>query len=345
MLLLQQELYKQGEKHLSAYDMMKLLKPLKNDGEHAWLYDVSNSTLKIICQDLANAYDTFFKKKHGLPKLKSRKKSKPNFPVRECIYFKDRVVMIEKVGKVKYKTDFDLPKGKGFKFINPRVSYVLGKWMLTFSMECENQALELTDKSMGIDLGIKELAVVALVDEHLVFHNINKSKKIRMLQNKLKHMQRSVSRKYEVSKLRTGMYGKTANILKDEDKVRKIYKRISNIRSNYIHQTTHGLISLLPKRVVMEDLNIVGMMKNRHLSKAIAEQNFSEFIRQMKYKCEWNGIEFIQVGRFYPSSKTCSNCGNIKQDLKLKDRVFKCECGLEIDRDFNAALNLSRYEV
>ena len=132
--------------------------------------------------------------------------------------------------------------------------------------------------------------------------------------------------------------------MRAETNLRKLHIRLANIRSNYLHQTTHSLIKLLPKRVVTEDLNVTGMMKNKHLSKAIQEQCFAEFIRQMRYKCEWNGIEFIQADRFYPSSKTCSRCGNVKTNLRLKDRVYVCdECGFTIDRDYNAAVNLSRY--
>ena len=344
MLAKQEELYKAGEKHLSAFSMINLLKPLKNDGEHDWLYDVSNTSLQIVCQDLQKSYDGFFKKRTGFPKFKSRKRSKPNFPIRESVYFKDeRFVVIEKIGKVKFKTDFVLPIGRGRKFSNPRISSVNDKWILSFGMESENQAPVLTDKSMGIDLGVKDLAVAEFDGEPKVFHNINKSKRMKVLKRKLTHTQRAISRKYE-SNRKGNAYVKTRNIEKTEDKLRRIHARIANIRSNYIHQTTHSLVSLLPKRVVMEDLNVVGMMKNRHLSKAISEQCFNEFIRQMEYKCEWNGIEFIQVGRFYPSSKRCSCCGEIKTNLKLSDRIYKCEsCGTVIDRDYNAAINLSRY--
>lgn len=134
--------------------------------------------------------------------------------------------------------------------------------------------------------------------------------------------------------------------MREEEKLRKIYAKIANIRENYIHQITHSLIFMLPQRVVMEDLNISGMMKNKHLSKAITEQCLHKFIRQMKYKCEWNGIEFVQADRFFPSSKTCSGCGCVKSDLKLSDRIYICnDCGLVIDRDYNAAVNLSRYVV
>lgn len=343
MLDYQQKSHEVGEKHLSAFSMIKRLTPLKNDGEHDWLYGVSNSSLKYVCQDLGKAYDGFFRKRSGFPKFKSRKRSKPAFPVRETIWFSDHDVTVEKIGKVRYKTDFDIPFGRGHKFSNPRISNVNGKWLLSFGMECENQAPQLTDKRMGIDLGVKDLAIAEFSGEKIVFHNINKSQKVRALKKRLKHLQRSISRKYEANRIGK-RYVKTNNIAREEDKLRRLYTRISNIRTNYIHQCTHALVSRLPSAVIMENLNVAGMMKNRHLSKAIQEQCFHEFIRQMRYKCEWNGIKFIQVGRFYPSSKTCSCCGSLKSNLKLSDRTYKCDrCGAVIDRDYNAAINLSRY--
>lgn len=344
MLALQQQLYKDGEKHLSRFDTINLLKPLKQEEDKSWLKNVANTSLCVVCSDLAKAYDTFFKKQGGFPKFKSRKRSKSNFPTRyDALWFSEIYANIEKIGKVTYKTDRELPLGKGNKFTNPRVSYQNGKWMLSFGMECENQAHTLTDKPMGIDLGIKETMIVAYGNEQIVFHNINKSRKIRLLKKQMRHLQRSISRKYEANR-QGNKYIKTKNIEREEEKLRKMYARLTNIRSNYNHQCTHKLISLLPSRVVMEDLNVQGIMKNKHLSKAIAEQCFYEITRQMKYKCEWNGIPFMQVGRFYPSSKTCSCCGCIKSDLKLSDRTYVCkECGLVIDRDFNAAINLQRY--
>ena len=344
MLSEQEKLYDLGERHLSAFDMINLLKPLKNDGEHEWLYEVSNTSLQIACQDLDKAYKSFFKKQSGFPKFKSRKRSKPNYPICATgFYFSEGKVQIQKLGKVKYKTDFDLPQGRDAKFSNPRISFINGKWILTFGMECENQTPELTEKRVGIDLGIKDLAVMAIDNESAVFHNINKSRSVRKLKRKIIYLQRSISRKYEQNRV-GNKYFKTNNILRQEIKLRRLHARLSNIRSNYIHQCTHYIVSKLPCRVVMEDLNVSGMMKNEHLSKAIQEQCFFEFIRQMKYKCEWNGIEFIQVSRFYPSSKTCSNCGCIKHDLKLSDRTYSCsECGFVIDRDLNAAINLMKY--
>ena len=172
--------------------------------------------------------------------------------------------------------------------------------------------------------------------------NINKSKKVRKLKKRLKRLQRQVSRKYETNK-QGNKFVKTNNIIKLEKRIKLLHRKLSNIRNNHIHQATNKIIKLSPYRVVMEDLNIKGMMKNKHLSKAIQEQEFYEFIRQMKYKCEFNGIQFVQADRYFPSSKLCSCCGSIKKDLKLKDRVYKCNCGLEIDRDKNASINLSNY--
>lgn len=346
MLALQQRRYKDGEKHLSNYDMINTMPILKKEFDKQWLQDISSQTLNIVCTDLSKAYDTFFKKQGGFPKFKSRKKSKPNFPTKyDRLWFSETLVNIEKIGKVSYKTDFEIPLGRGNKFTNPRVLHKNGKWMLGFGIECENQAHILTDKPMGIDLGIKETMTVAYGDECIVFHNINKSRKVRLMKKQMKHLQRSISRKYEANK-QGNKYIKTKNIERLEERLRKMYARLTNIRNNYIHQSTHKLVSLLPCRVVMEDLNVQGMMKNRHLSKAIQEQCFSEIIRQMKYKCEWNDIPFYQVDRFYPSSKTCSCCGCIKSDLKLSDRTYVCkECGFVIDRDFNAAINLQRYSA
>lgn len=345
MLAEQMRRYECGEKHMTAFDMNKYVTVLKQSPEYAWLSQVSSNTLYRVCADVARAYDNFFAKRAKRPKFKSRKRSRPAFPLRDggAVWFEKTVVHVPSIGRVKYKTDFELPLGRGAKFTNPRIANVNGKWILSFGMECESQAPELTDVGMGIDLGVKDLAIAAFGGEQLRFHNINKSGRMKRLRGKLLHTQRAISRKYEANR-QGKRFIKTRNIEREEAKLRKLYARIANIRSNYLHQTTHTLVSKLPCRVVMEDLNVRGMMKNRHLAKAIGEQGFHEFVRQMQYKCEWNGIEFVQVGRFYPSSKTCSGCGAIKPDLKLSDRTYRCPCcGLEIDRDFNAAINLSRY--
>lgn len=335
--------YKNGIKKMSGYDMIRNLKNIKKENGNEWLSEVSNASLSAICRDVDKAYIMFFKGVSNYPKFKSKKRSKNVFPVRhdsyKAFHFEDDSVKVEKIGKIKIKpTNIPL----NCKYINPRISYIGNKWILAVGIECENQTLDLTNKSMGIDLGIKELAVVSYGEDQIVFHNINKSKRVKTLEHKLKHISRVINRKYRTNK----SYDKTNGILKYERIQKEIYYKLHNIRLNYIHQTTHNLISMKPRRVVMEDLNVIGMMKNHNLAKSISDQRFAEFIRQMKYKCEWNNIEFVQADRFYPSSKTCSCCGSIKPILKLKDRVYKCEdCGLVIDRDYNAAINLMNYVV
>ena len=344
MLNVCNERYQKYHETPRAYDLIRLIRPLKQKEEYKWLYETSGTSQQIVCQDLDKAFRNMFCHISRHPKFKSKKTSKLSYPVCTDIYFNETKVYIQKLGKVKYKTDLQISFGKNNKFKNPRISNKLGKWFLTFSMECENQTLPLTESNIGIDLGVKKLAICVYNDEPLVFHNINKSKKVKNLRKRIICLQRNISRKYEQNK-QGNKFVKTNNIIREEEKLRKLYAKVSNINDNYIHQITHKIIALLPKRVVMEDLNIQGMMKNHHLAKAIQEQNFYKFITYMKYKCEWNGIEFVQVPRFYPSSKTCSSCGIINTNLKLSDRIYKCECGLEIDRDFNAAINLSRYVI
>ena len=338
--------YENNEKYLSSFTMNKMLTIIKRQNDLTWLNEISARSLQIVCSDLNRVFQRFFNKTGGFPKFKSKKRCKSAFPVKaQTLYFIDRNdLRIENFGKIKYKTDYVFKYGlRQIKALNARISRTNGKWMLSFGMECENQAPILTDKPMGIDLGIKETMVVAYGNESIIFHNINKSKKVRELKKRIRNLQRVISRKYESNRV-GNKYIKTNNIIKLENKLRKLHARLNGIRYNYIHQCTHKLISSLPCRVVMEDLNVMGMMKNRYLSKAIQEQCFYEIIRQMKYKCEWNGIPFIQADRFYPSSKTCSCCGAINKRLTLSDRTFICpECGFAIDRDYQAALNLMRY--
>ena len=336
----QQNEYTQNGKKLSCFDLMKKLTILKREEKYIWLNEVSASSLIIILRDLDKAYSKFFKGA-GFPKYKLKKRAKPNYPLRNNrTYFSEKVVTIPKLGKVEYKTNYNIPLGRDVKLYNPRISYVNKKWILTVGFDCENQAVELTDKSMGVDLGVKDLCSVAFDDENIVVKNINKTSIMKRKQKRLKRLQRQLSRKYH----QNGSYEKTNNILKLEEQIRELHYHISMARLNHIHQVTHKLVSLRPERVVMEDLNVSGMMKNNHLSRAIQEQCFYEFIRQMKYKCERSGIEFTQANRFYPSSKTCSRCGTVKKDLRLSDRTYIClECGLVLDRDYNAAINLMKY--
>lgn len=176
-----------------------------------------------------------------------------------------------------------------------------------------------------------------------VYKNINKTYMVRKIEKRLKRLQKQVSRKYEKNK-KGKEYVKTKNIIKLEKQIQQVHRRLANIRNNYLHQTTTNIVKTKPYRVVIEDLAVSDMMKNKHLSDAIRKQGFSEFRRQLEYKCNFRGIKFVVADRFYPSSKSCSQCGKIKKDLKLKDRVYKCSYGLNIDRDLNASINLSKYK-
>lgn len=314
---------------------------IKKQEEYKWLYEVSSQTISQVFSDLNNAFSNFYKKRARYPKFKSKRKSRQSFYVRyDALKFEDGKVNLEKIGKVKYKTNYNIPNLN--KYVNPRCSFDGKYWYLSFGFEHDENQVELNDISVGIDLGIKDLATVSHINSPI--KNINKSSKVRKLKKKLKRLQRQVSRKYKENKC-GNKFVKTNNIIKLEKQIKLLYRKLSNIRKNHIHQATNKIIKLYPYKVVMEDLNVSGMMKNKHLSKAIAEQCFYEFIRQMKYKCEFNKIEFIQADRFFPSSKQCSCCGEIKQNLKLKDRVYKCDkCGFKLDRDKNASINLSYYE-
>lgn len=353
MLELQNSRYKHGRKSLSAFDMMNEITFMKKQCEFEWLKEVSNHSLQNICKDLDKAFKMFFNKTHGKPKYKSKKKNNISFPIRQdknATYFvNENYIQIPKLKNVKYKTNYNFTRET--KLLNPRIQYIKSskKWILTFAIECDSQTPKLSNESMGIDLGVKEQAIVAFGDRKIIFHNINKSKRMRQLERKKKHIKKTISRKYKTFNGKGTMdkgehREKSKSIEEYEQILREIEYKIANIRHNHIHQITRQLINMLPKRVVMEDLNVSGMKKNKHLSKAISEQNFYFFIQCMKYKCEEYGIEFIRADRYYPSSKICSNCGHKKVDLKLSDRIYICPvCGLEIDRDYNAAINLKNY--
>ena len=335
------ELYQQGVKY-NMSNIRKEFTQLKKQDEFKWLNEVSSTTMVESMRNLDSAFKRFFKGKEGYPKFKTKRKSRLSCYVRyDRLYFLDDICNIEKIGKVKFRTNYNIPKGKNIcRFFNPYCSFDGKYWYLSFGFEVEeNQTTLNKDLSIGIDLGIKDLAICS---NGMVFKNINKTKKVKKLKKRLKRLQKQVSRKYELNK-QGNKFIKTNNIIKLENKIKLTYRKLSNIRNNHIHQTTTKIIKLKPYRVVMEDLNVKGMMKNKHLSKSIQEQCFYEFIRQMKYKCEFNGIEFIQADRYFPSSKLCSCCGKIKHDLKLKDRIYKCDCGNIIDRDLNASINLSNY--
>ena len=338
-----EEMYKEGIKPSKAKIRKEFNNSIRKNDDFKWLYNVSGQITAQAFADLEDAYKNFFDGLAQRPKFKNKKKSKKSFYVRyDAIKFSNNRVNIEKIGKVKYSSNYKIPKLD--KYTNPRCHFDGKYWYLTFGFEHgESQASLNEDLSIGIDLGISYLAVVNHLDKPI--KNINKSKEVRRLKKKLKRLQRQVSRKYEMNK-KGSKFVKTNNIIKLEKQIKLVHRRLNNIRNNHIHQATSKIIKLNPYRVVMEDLNVSGMMKNKHLAEKIAEQKFYEFKRQMKYKCQFNKIEFALADRWYPSSKACSCCKNIKKDLKLSDRTYTCnECGLVIDRDKNASINLGNYKL
>ena len=334
----QEENYKNGGKFIPDGALRKEITQLKKS-ELSWLNEVSNNVAKQAVKDACNSYKRFFKGLSDKPRFKSRKRSRKSFYNDNMkLKVKDnKLVNIEKVGWI--KTNEQLPVD--VKYSNPRISYDNKYWYLSVGIEQEEVQEELTDVSLGIDLGIKDLAVCS---SGIVYKNINKTFVLRKIEKRLKRLQKQVSRKYEKNK-KGKEYVKTKNIIKLEKQIQQIYRRLANIRNNYLHQTTTSIVKTKPYRIVIEDLAVSNMMKNKHLSDAISKQGFYEFRRQIEYKCKFRGIELIIADRFYPSSKSCSQCGNINKDLKLKDRVYKCSCGLNIDRDLNASINLSKYKL
>ncbi|MCU9814146.1 RNA-guided endonuclease InsQ/TnpB family protein [Paraclostridium sp. AKS73] len=334
----QEENYKNGGKFISDSELRKEISQLKKT-ELSWLKEVSNNVAKQSVKDACDSYKRFFKGVSDKPRFKSRRKSKKSFYNDNCkLKVKEgKLVNIEKVGWI--KTNEQLPIG--VKYSDPRISYDNKYWYISVGIEQEEIKEELTDVSLGIDLGLKDLAICSNGEVH---KNINKTNVVRKIEKRLKRLQKQVSRKYEQNKKGKELV-KTKNIIKLEKQIQQVHRRLANIRNNYLHQTTTNIVKTKPYRVVIEDLAVSNMMKNKHLSKAISKQGFYEFKRQIEYKCKFRGIELVIADRFYPSSKTCSQCGEINKDLKLKDRVYNCSCGLSIDRDLNASINLSNYKL
>lgn len=339
-LNIQNENHKNGGKFMNHNFLRKELIKLKETEEYDWLNQISSHMIEQSIKDCCEAYKKFFKKISGYPKFKSRKTSKSSFYVRhDALRPTERTVNFEKIGRIRIKPN-QVPLN--IKYLNPRCSHDGKYWYLSFGIECDENQVELDkDLSIGIDLGVKELAVLSTGK---VYKNINKHKEMKRLYKKLKRLQRQLSRKYELNK-EGKKYIKTKNIIKLEKQIRLVHRRIANIRQNYNHHLTSYVVKQLPYRVIIEDLNINGMMKNRHLSKAVARQGFYEIRKQLEYKCKFYGIELTIADRWYPSSKTCSSCGTIKHDLKLSNRIFACEqCKLIINRDYNASINLAHYK-
>ena len=311
---------------VSGYDFGKHITKLKRLPEYLWISDVGGKVAKQACFDCDNAFKRFFRKLSGFPKFKKKGERDSFYVNYETFKRTANGFKGERLGNV--KTAEPLPKTD--KYHNPRIIYDGKYWYITFGIDVPEKVNENnSSKTLGVDLGIKTFATVS---DGTAIPNINKSRKPKSVYRKIKHFQRKLNR------CRKG----SSNRIKVVKKLKLLYRRLRNIRSNHIHQATTMLVKTKPAKIVIECLNVLGMLKNRKLSRAISEAGFYEFARQLEYKCKLYGIEFLKADRFFPSSKLCCKCGCKKDKLKLSERTYHCEhCGNIMDRDLNAAINLS----
>ena len=350
----EKEQYELNKKFLNNFKLKKEFTQLKQQEDKKWLQDINRPVLDQAIRDACDAYEKFFKGKSKYPKRKTKKKSIPSFyQDSDKIQITDTHIKLalvtgkgkatskhaQKICKVKLARKGYIPVG--VKYYNPKVKYDGMDWWLTVGVEIADSTKKPTNNGIGIDLGIKDLAICSDGNK---YKNINKTETVRKLEKRKRRLQRSISRKYK--KNRVGdKYVKTNNIKRQEKQLLKLNHKLSNIRNNYLHQVTADIIKREPSFIVLEDLNVKGMMKNHHIAKAVQDQGFYTFRTMIEYKAERNNIEVVIADRYYPSSKLCNCCGYKKVDLKLKDRTFECpNCGYKKDRDFNASLNLKLYK-
>lgn len=344
------KVYETEKRFMSGMDFSKWLNNefIPNNPDFHWIKDVSSKSVKQSIMNAEKAYKNFFKGKSHFPKFK--KKSKSNVKMyfvktdaKTVIQCERHRIKIPTLGWVRIKEKGYIPTNPEIHIIKSgTITYKAGRYYVSVLVEeQEKQKPILNEFGLGIDLGLKDFAICS---NGKSYKNINKNSRIKKFEKKLRREQRSLSRKYEsYKKLNKNLKGGATrqNIQKQKLKVQKIYQKLDNIRTDYINKVISELVKTKPIWIAVEDLNVSGMMKNRHLSKAIAQQKFFEFREKLFAKCNEYGIELRVVDRFYPSSKTCHHCGNIKSDLKLSDRVYHCdECGYTEDRDYNASLNL-----
>lgn len=337
-LEIQETNYKNGGKFLSDCDIRKIITVRKKD-DLAWLYIYDCDIVKQAVKDACKAYKKFFEKKAKKPKFHSKRNSTTSFYVDGFkLNIQDGRVKIPYCTKIKlYEKDY-IPEGLNYQ--NPRITFDGIDWWISVGLPIEVEQYELTDEIIGIDLGLKELATCS---NGMVFRNVAKSKGYRKISKSLKQKQRQVSRKYEMNK-QGNKFVKTSNIKKLEKKIQKKRIKLQDIKKDYFHKSSTALVRTKPKAIVLEDLNVAGMRKNKHLAHSLQESSISTFKQMLINKAESHGIEVILADRFYPSSQICSHCGNRKVGLKLSERVYKCPvCGLEIGRDLNASINLKHY--
>ena len=333
--------YEETGMFLSKFDMINMLPEFKQDNPE--YYCVDGYVLKDAVTQLRKALNNR-NRGAGFPRYKSYSKSRKSFGVRtERVTLTKNKVKIPSVGWIKCKHCHWLTRGKSdevlseIKLHDTRIYFDNKYWFLSVGIEVSLTEDNLTDEVIGIDIGIKNHISVS---NGIVEPNINHTRQVELLERRKKILQRKISRKYLLNK-QGNKFIKTKNIKKAEKKLRLIERQLKNIRENNLHRICNEVISFLPKRIMLENLNVSGMMKNRHLTKAIQEQLFYRTRQLLTEKAKNCFIQVGVVNRFYPSSKTCSRCGYIKKDLKLSDRIFKCpNCGLVIDRDYNASLNI-----
>lgn len=342
------ELYDKGEKFMSGKSFSVWLNNeyLPKHTEYAWIKEVSSKAVKNSMENANKAFTRFFKKQSGFPKFKKKSTSDVKMyfvktDAKTIISCERHRIKIPTLGWVRLKEKGYIPTTEqGYVIKSGTVSMKAGRYYVSTLVEVPDEETG-TDFSegIGIDLGLKEFAVVSNGN---MYKNINKSAQIKKLEKKLRREQRSLSQKYE--NLKKGESAQK-NIQKQKLKVQKLHHRIDNIRTDYINKTIAGIVKTKPSHITLEDLNVKGMMKNRHLSKAIAAQKFYEFRNKLKTKCADYGMELRIADRWYPSSKRCHCCGSVKNDLKLSDRTYRCDCGYVKDRDLNASLNLRDAET
>ena len=344
------ELHDKGERFVSGKSFSVWLNNdyIPNNPDKAWIKEVYSKAVKKSIEDGCTAFTKFFKHQSGFPKFKKKDKSDVKMyfvknNAKDCTCERHRI-RIPTLGWVRLKEKGYIPTTKdGLTIKSGTVSVKAGRYYVSVLVEIpDTQIVNNSNAGIGIDLGIKEFAIVSTGK---TYKNINKSAGLKKLEKQLRREQRCLSRKYE--NLKKGE-STQKNIQKQKLKVQKLHHRIDIIRTDYINKTIAEIVKTKPSYITIEDLNVSGMMKNRHLSKAVASPKFSEFRTKLKAKCDDNGIELRIVGRFYPSSKMCHCCGKIKKDLKLSDSIYRCDCGYVENRDFNASLNLrdaKTYEV
>ena len=335
-------LYNKGEKFMTGKSFSVWLNNeyIPNNPDKLWIKEVYSKAVKKSIENGYIAFTRFFKHQSAFPNFKKKGKSDvkmyfvKNNP-KDCRCERHRL-NIPTLGWVRIKEKGYIPTTKdGWKIRSGTISIKAGRYYVSVLIEVpDNNNNNNNNEGIGIDLGLKDFAIIS---NGKIYKNINKSARIKKLEKKLCREQRCLSRKYE--NLKKGE-STQKNIQKQELKVQKLYHKIYNIRTDYINKTIAEIVKTKPSYITIEDLNVSGMMKNRHLSKAVASQKFYEFRTKLKSKCDENGIELRIVDRWYPSSRICHCCGAIKQDLKLSDRIYRCNCGYIEDRDFNAALNL-----